>query len=136
MNPLPHRFVIRKALLWIEPQDSKHFLGPVNRFTHTRLMSSTTGVSQPLRFREVSLTASYLLFRALTIFDIDSSSIPFHDVAVVIPQRHRTYQEPAVVPERVTMASFAFEWLAACPRRAPPCHVFFNVVGMKCHFPA
>jgi hypothetical protein len=50
MNPLPHRFVIRKALLWIEPQDSKHFLGPVNGFTHTRLKSTTTGVSQPLGF--------------------------------------------------------------------------------------
>src|SRR4029077_8006291 len=135
MNPLPDCFVIWKALVWIEPQDSKHFLGPVQRFTHTRLMSSTTGVSQPLCLCKVSLTAPYLLFRALTIFDIDSGSVPFHSVTMFISQRHRTYQEPAIGPLRVTMSRFIFERLAGSPGGTPFFQMLFAIVGVKCDFP-
>src|SRR5262245_20499681 len=136
MNPLPHRFVIRKTLRWVEPQDPKHFLGPVKRFAHTRLMSPTTRVSQPLRFRKVSFTASYLFFRPLAIFDIDSSSIPFYDVAVVIAQWYRSYQQPAIVPVCVAMPSFAFGRLTTCKRLAPLSQMCGNIVGVKSLLPA
>src|SRR5262245_2663244 len=98
-------------------------------------MSSTTGVSQPLCLCEVSLTAAYLLFRALTIFDIDSGSVPFHNVTVVIPQRHRTNQKAAVIPLRITVPGFIFERLASSPGSAPLFQMLFAIVRVKCRFP-
>src|SRR4029077_6426790 len=94
-----------------------------------------TGVSQPLCLCEVSLTASYLLFRAFAIFDIDSGSVPFHNFTVFIPQRHRPYQEPAVVPVRVTMPGFIFERLTGSPRSTPLFQMLFAIFGVKCDFP-
>src|SRR6266851_6852273 len=106
MDSLPNVFAGRQMLLRIQSKNSEHFLGAVEHLLATGVPCPTAGVSQLLRFSQISLTAHQSLFRSLAL-----SQIKYVGNALVtaIFKGCPTYQygHTATVFSR----EFLFEWL-------------------------
>jgi hypothetical protein len=73
-------------------------------------------------------------FRQLSLLDVGTRSVPFHDVSLRVAQRHSAQHEPAIFPVSPPQPCFLLERLSSRQGRAPlvDCAVF----GMKCIHPA
>src|SRR5229473_6706547 len=68
MDPLQHRFAVRKALLRIEAPNSEIFLRPIQR--RCRVEGPAPRMREPLRFRQITLASPQRFFRTLTVADV------------------------------------------------------------------
>ena len=58
-------------------------------------------------------------FRPLTIFDVGGRSVPSDHFLVLVPDRDRTEEEPAILAVEPQQSGFSFARLSRGQRRAP-----------------
>jgi hypothetical protein len=105
----------------------------------------TTHVGEPLSFGQIKLASLQLpgaspelSFRSLAILDIDTRSIPLHNLAASVAYGYFVMQHPAIFAVRAQDASFIQVGFAAGQRRAPLFHHSFDILEMdeRCPVPA
>src|SRR5206468_738795 len=75
------------------------------------------------------------LFGPLSVLDIDTRPIPFHDVSQLVAQRHVADQPPAILPVRPSQPCFTLHRLTLREGCAPLVHEPREVIGMNCGAP-
>src|SRR5271157_3153778 len=83
--------------LRIQSKNSEQFLGPVDRFTVSGIVSETSGVAQLLRFSQISLTALESFLGSLAVLDVGARAVPPQEPSLLIPERIVSHQEPAIL---------------------------------------
>src|ERR1700758_3296080 len=70
VDSFQERFARRWSFLRIESTNSEHFVGPVKRLPHRRVIGPTARLAEPLCFRQITLAPPQRFFRLLALGDV------------------------------------------------------------------